>query len=140
MSTRNNYSKSDYAKYILSDIESNSSDKVRAKEFLIAEGLDADDIVAKVIRRIKRIQMNLAAEKTEAEMTFSRTFREKAMEMVEKKINEVSFSFLEFVQEKQLSISYRSVESLSSENIKDVMLAYYESELSKESSRKNNES
>lgn len=53
------FDKDNFIRLMLSNVEYNSSNKERAKEYLIEEGLDPESIVAKGLARIKEMKLKL---------------------------------------------------------------------------------
>ena len=63
MSKEINYDKNNFIRLILSNIEYNSSTAERAKEYLSEEGLNAAEVVANGLQRLKALQENIKATK-----------------------------------------------------------------------------
>lgn len=115
------------AKIILSSVDSISCDRANAEEYLSAEGLNPDSIRAEGIKRIKRLQMQVRANKTRAEMesTSDATIKQKAADWVEKVLSDARFSFAAFVKEENLVLQNRNLTSFNKEDIKSTLIQFF---------------
>lgn len=125
MSEQSNQDKAGFVKLVLESVESDSENKEAAKQFLSAEGLDPDSIVTDGLKRIKQMQMMLNAQKTQQEMVAFESVKEKAIEWVENLLRSINFSLPEIVQSEGLQFSFRNVEELSKEDIKNLLIKHF---------------
>lgn len=115
------------AKIILASVDSISCDRAKAEEYLSAEGLNPDSIRAEGIKRIKRLQMQVRATKTRAEMesTSDATIKQKAADWVENVLSDARFSFAAFVKEENLVLQNRNLTSFNKEDIKSTLIQFF---------------
>lgn len=125
MSDKPTYSKDDFIKFVLATIQNESENANSSREFLKSEGLNPDSIVSEGLKRIKRLQLKIEAEKTKDEMAIAGMLKQKASEWVEKLLSKPDFSFPELIREESLTFSFRNVESLSKEDIKNILIKHY---------------
>lgn len=110
---------------ILNTAENNSYSKEAAREFLSAENLGVDNIVSEGLKRIKRIQMMVDAEKTETEMIASEVYKKEAEDWVDKLLKDIDYSIKDIIEQEQLSVSFRNIESLSPEDVKVILVKHF---------------
>ena len=125
MSKKVNKDKSNLANLFLSTIENDSADQDIAKMFLSSEGLDVDRIISDGMKRIKKMEMEIAAEKTEQEMNAANSVKEEAILWVDGLLKSIDFSFPKIVQQEDLSVSFRNVENLSQEDIRNILIKHF---------------
>jgi len=125
MSNNSKYSKEDFIRFVMSTVEHVSSDKEKAKEFLSAEGLDVDSIISDGMKRLKRLKMQIEAEKTKEEMLSSEEAKRKASEWVDDLLGKIDFSLPELVREEELTMSFRNIEKLSQDDIKKILVKHF---------------
>jgi len=125
MSNNSKYSKADFIRFVMSTVEHVSSDKEKAKEFLSAEGLDVDSIISDGMKRLKRLKMQIEAEKTKAEMLSAEEAKQKASEWVDDLLSKIDFSLPELVREEELTMSFRNIEKLSQDDIKKILVKHF---------------
>jgi len=125
MSDISKYSKDDFIKFVMATIQQESENVISAKEFLSSEGLNPDSIIAEGLKRIKRLQLKIEAEKTSDEMASADLVKQKAYEWVEELLSRPDFSFPELIREESLILSFRNMESLSKEDIKKILIKHY---------------
>lgn len=125
MSNNSKYSKADFIRFVMSTVEHVSSDKEKAKEFLSAEGLDVDSIISDGMKRLKRLKMQIEAEKTKEEMLSSEEAKRKASEWVDDLLGKIDFSLPELVREEELTMSFRNIEKLSQDDIKKILVKHF---------------
>jgi len=109
----------------MSTVEHVSSDKEKAKEFLSAEALDVDSIISDGMKRLKRLKMQIEAEKTKEEMLSSEEAKRKASEWVDDLLGKIDFSLPELVKEEELTMSFRNIEKLSQDDIKKILVKHF---------------
>lgn len=110
---------------ILSTVENDSYSEQAAREFLSSENLGVDNIVSDGLKRIKRMQMEIDAAKTKNEMLGADVYKKQAEEWVEKLLNSIDYSVSEIFEQEQLSVSFRNVESLSSEDVRNILIKHF---------------
>lgn len=125
MKKKQNSSKSDFVALFLSTVDNDSYSTDAAKEFLSSEGYSADNIVSDGLRKIKQMQMQIEAKKTEEEMNAKSTYKAEAETFVTNLLKSIDFSLPAFVQEEQLSVSFRNIESLKPGDIKDILINHF---------------
>lgn len=115
------------AKIILASVDSISCDRAKAEEYLSAEGLNPDAIKAEGIKRIRRLQMQVRATKTRAEMESASdaSIKQKASDWVEKVLSDARFSFAAFVKEENLVLQNRNLTSFTKEDIKNTLIQFF---------------
>lgn len=136
MSNKKNQSKSDIARFILRMAEEDSKDNQTAREFLASENVNVDRMLAEGMQKIKRAQMEAEAKRTEQEMISVSLEHERAMKWVDNLINQIDFSFLDFVKEEKLVVNFRSVENLSKDDIRTLMIRHFTLKFSNEKKEK----
>ena len=125
MSNNSKYSKADFIRFVMATVEYESSDKEKAKEFLSAQGLNIDSLVSDGLKRLKRLQLQITAEKTREEMSFADTAKQRATEWVDGLLSKIGFSLSELVKEEELTMSFRNIEKLSQEDIKKILVKHF---------------
>lgn len=138
MSNYSENSKTDFIRFVMSTLEDNSSNKEKSREFLSSQGLDVDSIVSDGLKRIKKLQMQIEAEKTRIEMVSAETVKQKANEWVDSLLKNIDFSLPSFIEEEQLSMSFRNVESLSEEDIRNILVKHFTLKFLEEQKKKTN--
>lgn len=115
------------AKIILESANSISCDRRKAEEYLSEEGLNPDMIREEGIKRIKRMQMQVRATKTRAEMESIKVSdaKQRAEEWVEQILSNAQFSFAEFVKEEQLVLQNRNLIAFTKEDIKSTLTHFF---------------
>lgn len=125
MGNNSKYNKADFVRFVISTVEHVSSDKEKAKEYLSAEGLDVDSIVNEGMKRLKRLKMQIEAEKTETEMLLVEEAKQKASEWVDDLLSKIDFSLIDLVKEEELTMSFRNIEKLSKDDIKKILVKHF---------------
>ena len=140
MSNNTQYTKADFIRFMMSTIEHDSSDKEKAKEYLSAQGLNVDSMVSDGIKRLKRIQMQIQAEKTKAEMQSEESIfiKQKAKEWVENLLSNAKFSLAELIKEEELTMSFRNIEYLSQNDVKNILVKHFILKFREEQKNKSN--
>ncbi|MDB4582387.1 hypothetical protein N9164_04485 [Draconibacterium sp.] len=138
MSNYSETSKTDFIRFVMSTLEDNSSDKEKSREFLSSQGLNVDSIVSDGLKRIKKLQMQIEAEKTRIEMVSAETVKQKANEWVDSLLNKIDFSLSSFIEEEQLSMSFRNMESLSEEDIRNILVKHFTLKFLEEQKKRTN--
>jgi hypothetical protein len=125
MSNNSKYSKADFIRFVMSTVEHESSDKEKAKEYLSAQGVDVDSTLSDGMKRLKRLQLQIAAEKTKAEMLSAEEAKQKASEWVDDLLSKIGFSLQDLVKEEELTMSFRNIEQLSKDDIKKILVKHF---------------
>ena len=125
MSKKINQSKSDFVNLFLSTAENDSSSKEAAKEFLASEGVNTEKLVSEGLKRIKKMQMLADANRTENEMQAAESVKAEATAWVDNLLANINFSLTELVQQEELSMSFRNVENLSKDDIRNILIRHF---------------
>ena len=125
MSNNSKYNKADFIRFIMATVEHESSDKEKAREFLSAQGVDIDSMLSNGMKRLKRLQLQVEAEKTKAEMRLAETAKQRASEWVDGLLSKIDFSLTELVREEELTMSFRNVETLSKDDIRKILVKHF---------------
>ena len=131
--------KADFVRLIMSDIHASSADSELSKEFLESEGLNVANMQDEGLKRIKKMQLMLAAERTKADMQKASTVAAKALAMVEQLLSDASFSLQRFIQQERLLVSYSNFEENSPEDIKAILVKHFTLKLMNEADDTNTE-
>lgn len=136
MSNNSKYNKTDFIRLTIASAEHVSSDKERAKEYLSSEGLDVDSVVNEGMNRLKRFKMQIEADRTKSEMMHADEAKLKASAWVEELLSKIDFSLPELIKEEELSMSFRNVEKLSKEDMKNILIKHFTLKFLEEESKK----
>jgi hypothetical protein len=136
MSNNSKYNKTDFIRLAIATAEHVSSDKEKAKEYLSSEGLDVDSMANEGMRRLKRLKMQIEADRTKSEMTQAGEAKLKASEWVDELLSRIDFSLPRLIKEEELTMSFRNVEKLSKEDIKNVLIKHFTLKFLEEESKK----
>ncbi len=125
MSKKTNQSKSDFVNLFISTAENDSSSKEAAKAFLESEGVNTEKLVSEGLKKIKKMQMLADAKRTENEMQAAESVKSAAIEWVDNLLGDMNFSLPELVQKEELSMSFRNVENLSQDDIRNILIRHF---------------
>jgi len=125
MSKKTNQSKSDFVNLFLSTAENDSNSKEAAKAFLASEGINTEKLVSEGLKRIKKMQMLADASQTENEMQAAESVKGEATAWVDNLLASINFSLPELVQREELSMSFRNVENLSKDDIRNILIRHF---------------
>jgi hypothetical protein len=125
MSKKANHSKSDFVNLFLSTAENDSNSKEAAKAFLASEGVNTEKLVSEGLKRIKKMQMLADASRTENEMQAAESVKGEATAWVDNLLASINFSLPELVQREELSMSFRNVENLSKDDIRNILIRHF---------------
>lgn len=125
MNKKANQSKSDFVNLFLSTAENDSKSKEAAKAFLASEGVNTEKLVSEGLKKIKKMQMLADAKKTEHEMQAAESVKSKAIEWVDNLLANINFSLPELVQKEELSMSFRNVENLNQDDIRNILIRHF---------------
>lgn len=97
-----------------------------SEEFLREEGIDTNQLLNEGLRKIKQIQMNITAEKTEQEyQAMKSSLYQKAKDQVEKLLSDASFSLQSFIKEESINVAYRNFEDMTKEEIREFLERHF---------------
>lgn len=139
MSNSSKYNKTDFIRLAIASTEHVSSNKEKAKEYLSSEGLDVDLVVNEGMKRLKRLKMQIEADRTRSEMIHADEVKLKASVWVEELLSKIDFSLPELIKEEELTMSFRNVEKLSKEDIKNILIKHFTLKFLEEESKKPND-
>lgn len=122
---KKNESKSDFVKFIISSAEENSCNFDDAKTFLSEEGVNVDKTIADGLKRIKQMQTMAEAKRTQQEMQRATAMKEKATQWVDGLLAKMDFSLPDLVRDEELTMSFRNVEELSQEDIRNLLIKHF---------------
>lgn len=125
MSKKTNQSKSDFVNLFLSTAENDSSSKEAAKAFLESEGVNTERLVSEGLKKIKKMRMLADAQRTENEMQAAESVKSAAIEWVDNLLANINFSLPELVRKEELSMSFRNVENLSRDDIRNILIRHF---------------
>lgn len=115
-------SEDDKAERLLDEYLDFISSKEEARNFLIEEGLDPDELVKEGIRRAKLIQLQLASQKTENEYSeIKSTLLQKAKDHVATLLNDASFSLEAFIIRENINLAFKNFEKLTQQETKEFL-------------------
>lgn len=136
MNNNSKYNKTDFIRLTIATAEHVSSDKETAKEYLSSEGLYVDSLVNEGMKRLKRLKMQIEADRTKSEMMHADDAKQKASAWVEELLSKIDFSLPELIKEEELTMSFRNVEKLSNEDIKNILIKHFTLKFLDEESKK----
>jgi len=125
MSKKTNQSKSDFVNLFLSTAENDSNSKEAAKAFLASEGVNTEKLVSEGLKKIKKMQMMANAKRTEEEMQAAESVKSAAIEWVDNLLANINFSLPELVQKEELSMSFRNVDTLCKDDIRNILIRHF---------------
>ena len=136
MGNNSKYNKADFIKFVISTVEHETSDKEKAKEFLSSQCVDIDSMLSDSMKRLKRLQLQIAAEKTKAEMLSAEQAKQKASEWVDDLLSKIDFSLQDLVKEEELTMSFRNIEQLSKDDIRKILVKHFTLKFLEEQAKK----
>ncbi|MFM9909202.1 MAG: hypothetical protein ACKVOW_07635 [Chitinophagaceae bacterium] len=125
MSKTKNQDKVNFINLFLSTTENDSITKNAAKTFLQDKGINTEKLVSEGLKKIKRIQMLADASRTENEMEAAESMKVEATAWVDNLLANINFSLPELVQKEELSMSFRNVENLSKDDIRNILIRHF---------------
>ncbi|MGP8216782.1 MAG: hypothetical protein ACLQQ4_14550 [Bacteroidia bacterium] len=138
MSMNSKYSSKNLSNFFSAYLESISSDKDSAREYLTAQGLNPDDIVKEGLKRIKKLQLQLKAKHTQSEFEEGTDLiKQKVREQVKLLTEKIGFSFAQFIKQEQIALHHRNLETLTDADIKDFLEEYFYLKFKSEQNRGN---
>jgi uncharacterized membrane-anchored protein len=125
MSKTNNQDKVNFINLFLSTTENDSITKDAAKIYLQDEGINTEKLVAEGLKKIKRMQMLADASRTENEMEAAESVKLEATAWVDNLLASINFSLPKLVKKEELSMSFRNVENLSQDDIRNILIRHF---------------
>jgi hypothetical protein len=125
MSENSKKAKTDFIRTILTHADSVSSNSEAAGQYLSSEGLNTEAIKNEGLKRIKKLKLQVEADKTRREMEASEQHKQKAIEWVNNLLKDINFSFSDFVKKENLVLQNRNLESLTEDDIRNTLIQYY---------------
>jgi len=125
MNEKENPNKAAFVRLYLKGVENESSSKDIAKAYLESEGVNTNRLVVEGMQKIKKMQMLAEAAKTEKEMSSAESVKAAATAWVDQLLAGVDFSLPELVKKEELSMSFRNVDSLSQEDIRNILIKHF---------------
>lgn len=125
MSSNSKYNKANFVRFVMSTVEHESSDKEKAKEALSAQGVNFDSMLVEGMKRFRRLKLKIEAEKTRTEMVLAETAKQRATEWVDGLFNKSNFSLLDLVREEGLVMSFKNVEKLGNDDIRNILVSHF---------------
>jgi hypothetical protein len=125
MSSNSRSPKNDLTKYFLASSDCDSEGPEQARKFLESEGVKVDQMLEDGLKRIKKIQFQLKAEETKKGMRAFDEVRINVIQWVESLISQPGFSFINCVQQENIVVNFRSVESMSEEDKKEILVKHF---------------
>lgn len=125
MSSNSRSSKNDLAKFILAASDANSEGTEQSRIYLESEGVKVDEMLEEGLKRIKKIQLQLRAQEMKTGMRTLEDLRNKVEKWVENLMADPAFSFAQLVQKENLVVSFRNVQMMKTEDIKEILVKHY---------------
>lgn len=117
--------KEKFARFLFDQAEYESRDKHAAKDYLTSEGLDPAKLNEKALKQIMRAKTALVARQTEQEQQNSAKARQEAIAWVEELLKRQNFSLSDLVKTEELSLSFRNLETLDAEDIRETLIRHF---------------
>lgn len=125
MSKKKNQPKCDFVNLFFEAAQHDSNSNEAAKDFLTSEGVNTEKLLSDGLKRIKQMQMMANAKRTEQEMQEAEAVKAQATQWVDNLLGNINFSLPELVQKEELSMSFRNVESLSRDDIRNILIKHF---------------
>lgn len=98
----------------------------QSEAYLKENGFDPDELVNESIRLAKRVQMQVASEKTEMEyQDLKANLLQRVKNEVERLLSDVSFNLENFIKQEKINLAYKNFETMSREEIKEFLERHY---------------
>lgn len=108
-----------------------------AEQFLRENGVDPDKLIADTQRKLRQIQMNIAAENTERQYQEMRAaVSVKAAAEVATLLSDASFNLANFIKANSVNVAYRNFDNMSKEEVKEFLERHFLLKFEKEASDK----
>jgi len=121
----NKYNKKQFLSLVVSIHDSISSSAENAAFYLSDQGINPDEIKYEGLKRIKKMQLQIEAEKTKSKMEQTKLIFSKATDMARSIISNPDFSFASFLNTHNLALQNRNIDSLSKEDIENTIIQYF---------------
>lgn len=125
MTEKENQNKTDFVKLYLDSVQNDSTGKEAAKAYLESEGVNTTRLVTDGLQKINKMQMLADAARTEKEMQAAESVKAAAIEWVDNLLAGVNFSLPDLVKKEELSMSFRNVDSLSQDDIRNILIRHF---------------
>jgi len=129
--------KSEFAKLINTDAQDTSNDFTSAKEFLTQEGVNVDRLISDGLKRIKKMQLQVEAEKNRSAMLSLDKYVDRAKEMARQLLQSPTFSFLDYLKGEQVVASFSNLQKLTDEEKLSIIEKHITLKLQKEAGESN---
>lgn len=118
--------KTEFIKFFISNNEYILSDTQKSEDYLKSEGLDTTKLVSNGLANIKKIKLEIQAQQTKIEMNeIEATIKKKAEDWVNNLLDSIDFSIPKIIKEENLALSFKNVESLTKEDIKEILINHF---------------
>jgi hypothetical protein len=125
MSSSDNSSIRNYINLVIGESDAVSHSEGSARNYADLEGLNYDEIKAEGIKRLKRLKLILNAENKVASDNGLNHLMVKAKAMVNELMSDINFSFSNFLNENDLALHNRNIESFTKEDVRSTLEKYY---------------
>ena len=125
MSKDSRYGKEGFIRFVLSRIDPIGESANQAREYLKAEGLDAESIASEGAKRVRKMKLQIQAQQTRKEMFEVGSVKRKATQWVDRLLSDTNFSFSDFVVEENISLQNRNLDSLTQEDMRNTLIQYF---------------
>jgi len=125
MSKDSRYGKEGFIRFVLSRIDPIGESANQAREYLKAEGLDAESIASEGAKRVRKMKLQIQAQQTRKEMFEAGSVKRKATQWVDRLLSDTNFSFSDFVVEENISLQNRNLDSLTQEDMRNTLIQYF---------------
>lgn len=116
------------------------SSDAESEKYLRENGLDPEKLVAETQRKLRQIQMNIAAENTEKKYQEIRAaVWIKAAAQVDKLLSDASFNLANFIKANSVNVAYRNFDSMSKDEIREFLERHFLLKYEKDAADKKSE-
>jgi hypothetical protein len=125
MSNNSKYSKEDLIRLLIANADADSEDKEQAGKFLLSEGINVDSMVSDGLMRIKKMKLEIEAQKTRDGMKGFEEVKGKISSWVDRLITDPAYTFSDLIRRENINVSFRSVESLSADDQREILINHF---------------
>lgn len=125
MTKKNKQDKTNFINVFLSKVEGDSHAKDAAEEFLRSEDRNVDRMKEEGLNRIKQMQIQIQARKTEEEMAGIGPAAQRATDWVDQLLSSISFSLPDLVRQEELTVAFSNMDTLSAEEIRIILIKHF---------------
>lgn len=125
MNTNSKETRQGFINFFLETLENDSHNEESAKEFLKSEGVDTNKMLSEGLTRIKKMKLLIQAEKTKRDMEKAEAVTAQATEWVDNLLRNLDFSLNKLIHEEELTMSFRNVEKLGKDDIRNILIKHY---------------